>query len=108
MSLITRKTCPVCCKDLGEAAFNGSAQAPDGLARICRACTNARRRERDSSKDGRPDPTTNCSGLAAALPQGDIKAVRMLQDAGMIPHWSWVCETLRGGHLTRISIRSIP
>jgi ankyrin repeat protein len=37
--------------------------------------------------------------VAAALRQGDIKAVRGLLGAGMKPHWSWVCETMRAGHL---------
>jgi hypothetical protein len=37
--------------------------------------------------------------LAAALRHGDITSVRRLMNAGMTPHWNWVCETMRGGHL---------
>jgi ankyrin repeat protein len=38
--------------------------------------------------------------LAAALREGDIKIVRKLLRAGLKPHWAWVCETMRVGHLT--------
>jgi ankyrin repeat protein len=38
--------------------------------------------------------------LAAALREGDIKIVRKLLRAGLKSHWCWVCETMRGGHLT--------
>jgi ankyrin repeat protein len=37
--------------------------------------------------------------LAAALREGDIKIVRKMLGAGLKPHWYWVCETMRGGHL---------
>jgi hypothetical protein len=37
--------------------------------------------------------------LAAALRQGDIKIAQKLLAGGMTPHWSWVCEAMRGGHL---------
>jgi hypothetical protein len=37
--------------------------------------------------------------LAAALRQGDIKIVQRLLGVGIEPHWGWVCETMRGGHL---------
>jgi hypothetical protein len=97
--MIATKTCPACRNRLSEAAFNGSAQTSDGLARTCRACTNARRRQRHRSGAGRPEPATNTSRLAAALRQGDIKSVRRLLGAGMKPHWGWLCETMRGGHL---------
>jgi Ankyrin repeats (3 copies)/Ankyrin repeat len=97
--MIARKICPACRKSLSEAAFNGSARTSDGLARKCRACTNARRRQLDRSRAGRPEPATNTSRLAAALRQGDIKTARRLLGAGMKPHWGWVCETMRGGHL---------
>ena len=81
------------------AAFNGSARTRDGFARTCRACTNARRRQRDRSRDGRPEPASVAAKLAAALRQGDIQAVRKLVRAGVKPHWDWVCETMRGSHL---------
>src|SRR2546425_3152830 len=45
--MIAKKTCPACRKRLSAAAFNGSARTADGLARTCRACINARRRQRD-------------------------------------------------------------
>ena len=95
--MTTRKTCPACGKSLSAAAFNGSAQTPDGLARRCRACTNARRRQRDRSGNG--GPRGPAARLAAALREGDIKMVRKLLRAGLKPHWCWVCETMRGGHL---------
>ena len=91
--MIAKKTCPVCAKRLSAAAFNDSARTADGLARTCRACTNARRRQRDRSK--RRAPTHN---LAAALRHGDVKAVRKLIRAGAQPNADWVCETMRGGH----------
>ena len=97
--MIARKTCPACRKSLSAAAFNGSAQTPDGFARTCRACTNARRRQRDRSRNGRSEPASAAATLAAALRQGDIKAARRLLGAGMKPHWGWVCETMRSGHL---------
>jgi hypothetical protein len=37
--------------------------------------------------------------LAAALREGNIERVRELLRAGLKPHWCWVCETMRGGHL---------
>jgi hypothetical protein len=37
--------------------------------------------------------------LAAALREGDIKMVRRMLCAGLKPHWCWVCETMRVGHL---------
>jgi ankyrin repeat protein len=37
--------------------------------------------------------------LAAALREGDVKLVRKMLRAGLKPHWCWVCETMRGGHL---------
>jgi hypothetical protein len=37
--------------------------------------------------------------VAAALREGDIKKVRGMLRAGMKPHWGWVCETMRVGHL---------
>jgi hypothetical protein len=90
-----RKTCPACGQRLSAAAFNDSARSADGLARWCRACTNARRRERDRSRPRRP-PTTN---LAAAIRQGDLAAIRRRIRAGAEPHGGWVCEALREGHL---------
>lgn len=94
--MITEKTCSACGRSLSIGAFNGSAKSPDGCARECRACTNARRRQRDRSA-GR-GPKGPAARLAAALREGDIKKVRGLLRAGMKPHWAWVCETMRGGH----------
>jgi hypothetical protein len=84
---------------MSAGAFNSSVRAPDGFARMCRACTNARRRQLDRARDARPEPASAAAQLAAALRQGDIKIVRRLLGTGMKPHWSWVCETMRGGHL---------
>ena len=95
--MITRKTCPVCDRKLSTAAFNESARSNDGLARICRACTNARRRQRQSTHTKSPKGTT--AKMAAALRAGDQTIVRRLLRAGMKPHWSWICETMRGGNL---------
>jgi ankyrin repeat protein len=97
--LIAKKSCPACRKRLSAAAFNGSAQTRDALARICRACTNARRRQRDRFRHGRSEPASAAAKLATALRQGDSKLVRSLMTAGVKPQWSWVCETMRGGHL---------
>ena len=90
-----RKTCPACRQWLSAAAFNDSARSADGLARLCRACTNARRRERE-----RAGPRRATSTLAAALRAGDLPAVRRWIRAGAEPHWGWVCEAMREGHRT--------
>jgi len=37
--------------------------------------------------------------VARALREGDIKTLRKLVRAGNTPHWGWVCETMREGHL---------
>src|SRR6185295_15706220 len=94
--MIVRKTCACCRKRLSAAAFNDSQRTGDGLARTCRACTNARRRQLDASRTARRQPADN---LAGALRRGDIKKVRSLLRAGAKPHWGWVCETMREGHL---------
>jgi hypothetical protein len=96
--MISRKTCTSCGKALSLAAFNGSARSPDGLARMCRACVNARRRERDGAGVKQAPSRAASTILATALRKGDIKTVRMLFRAGMNPRWDWVCETMRGGH----------
>jgi ankyrin repeat protein len=97
--MIARKLCPVCGKTLSAAAFNDSAQTDDGLARNCRACTNARRRLRDRSRKHQREPAGQPAQLAQALRQGDIDAVRKLVRRGAKPRWDWICETMRGGHL---------
>jgi hypothetical protein len=97
--MIAKKTCPACGKRLSAAAFNGSARTADGLARTCRGCTNTRRRERDRSHHEQRQPVGKPAKLALALRQGDIQAVRKLMRGGAKPHWSWVCETMRAGHL---------
>jgi len=91
-----KKTCPSCRRRLSTATFNGSARGADGLARRCRACTNARRRDLDASRRAPRKPARN---LAAALREGDVKAVRARLRAGAKPHWAWVCETMREGHV---------
>src|SRR5262249_11868126 len=48
------KTCPDCGERLSVIAFDASARSADGLARTCRACTNARRRRRERSGHRRP------------------------------------------------------
>jgi hypothetical protein len=85
---------------LSAAAFNDSAQTADGLARACRACTNSRRRQRERLSKHNREPVGKPAKLAAALRQGDDKAVQKLVRDGAKPHWDWVCETMRGGHLT--------
>jgi ankyrin repeat protein len=35
----------------------------------------------------------------AALRHGDVKTVQRLLDAGTTPHWEWICETMREGHI---------
>jgi hypothetical protein len=94
-----RKTCPACGKRLSATAFNSSARTADGLARRCRACTNARRRLRERSRQPHREPVGQPARLATALRQGDLKAVRTLLRGGAKPRWDWVCETMRGGHL---------
>jgi ankyrin repeat protein len=37
--------------------------------------------------------------IAAALRDGNVKALRRVLTSGRQPHWSWVCETMRSGHL---------
>jgi hypothetical protein len=97
--MIAKKPCPACGKTLSVAAFNDSGRAADGLARTCRACTNARRRQLDRSRKEHREPVSKPAKLAKALRQGDIKAVRKLVRGGAKPRWDWVCETMRGGHL---------
>jgi ankyrin repeat protein len=97
--MTAKKTCPACRKRLSAAAFNGSARTADGVARTCRACINARRRQRNRSHHERRQPAGKAAKVAAALRQGDIPAVRKLVRGGAKPHWGWVCETMRGGHL---------
>src|SRR5579872_40370 len=96
--MMTEKSCLACGKTLPVAAFNGSAKSPDGMARTCRACINLRRRQR--SRSAPRGPRSIAATLAAALREGNVKVVRKLLRAGLQPHWSWVCETMRGGHLT--------
>ncbi len=97
--MIARKTCPACGKLLSAGAFNGSARTPDGLARTCRACTNARRRQRERSGDRRLPKQALSTVLATALRHGDIATVQKLVRGGKTARWDWVCETMREGHL---------
>src|SRR5262245_60050769 len=102
--MIDRKSCTACGQTLLSAAFNDSAKTVDGLARTCRACTNARRRQRDRSRKQRSEPVGKPAKLAKALREGDIRAVRQLVRGGAEPRWDWVCETMRGGHLALAEI----
>src|SRR5262245_24306495 len=99
-NVIDKKTCTACGKRLSAAAFNGSATTADGLARMCRVCSNARRRQRDRAGVKNPRGHARSTVLATALRKGDIKTVRKLLRAGMTPNWGWVCETMREGNLT--------
>jgi hypothetical protein len=94
--MIEKKTCARCRKGLSVAAFNASGRTADGFASTCRACTNARRRRRDAPRKERHEPAQN---LAAALRRGDIEGVRSFVRMGLAPSWSWICETMRDGHL---------
>jgi hypothetical protein len=93
------KTCSACGKRLAAAAFNASARSADGLAGACRACTNARRRQRERAGSRRTAAKAGTARLAGALRQGDLATVQKLIRGGMAPHWSWVCETMREGRL---------
>src|SRR5262249_4675813 len=97
--MIANKICTACGKSLPAADFNGSAKTADGLARTCRACTNSRRRERYHSGVKHPRGHARSTVIRAALRQGDMKMVQKLLDAGATPHWDWICETMREGHL---------
>src|SRR5438270_40945 len=97
--MIANKICTACGKRLPSADFNGSAKTADGLARTCRACINARRRERYRSGVKHPRGQARSTVIRAALRQGDAKMVQKLLDAGTTPHWDWICETMREGHI---------
>jgi ankyrin repeat protein len=97
--MIANKICTACGKDLSAADFNGSAKTADGLARACRACINARRRERYRSGVKHPRGQSRSTLIRAALRQGDVKMVQKLLDAGATRHWAWICETMREGHI---------
>jgi ankyrin repeat protein len=99
LAMIVKKTCSTCGKQLSAVAFNASAGTPDGLARTCRACTNARRRQQERSRDRRPAARARSTVLATALRKGDVETVQKLVRGGTTAHWSWVCETMREGHL---------
>lgn len=97
--MIAKKSCRACGKRLSLAAFNGSAKTSDGLANTCRACANARRREHYRSGVTPPRGHARSTVIAAALRQGDARAIQTLVDAGTTPRWDWICETMREGHL---------
>jgi hypothetical protein len=97
--MIVKKTCSACGKQLSAVAFNASAGTPDGLARTCRACTNASRRQRERSRDRRPAAQARSTILATALRQGDVETAQKLVRGGTTANWGWVCETMREGHL---------
>ena len=97
--MIANKICTACGKRLPAADFNGSAKTADGLARACRACINARRRERYRSGVKHPRGQARSTVIRAALRHGNVKMVQKLLDAGTTPHWDWICETMREGHL---------
>jgi ankyrin repeat protein len=97
--MATRKTCPACGQRLSAAAFNQSARTSDGLAHTCRACTNARRRQLARTDNRAPRRSALSTLLASSLRRGDVPAVRKLIRHGLTPHWGWICETMREGHL---------
>lgn len=97
--MIAGKFCTVCRKRLPAADFNGSAKTADGLARTCRACVNARRRERYQSGVKHPRGNAQSTVLGTALRQGDMKMIQELLDAGTTPQRDWICETMREGHI---------
>ena len=96
LGILIRKFCPVCKKRLSTTAFNNSKGTVDNLSGTCRACTNSRRRQHENLGKIRRRSADN---LASALRQGHIKIIRKLLNNGAKPHWSWVCETMREGHL---------
>jgi hypothetical protein len=63
------------CLWLQAADFNGSANSADGLARACRACTNARRRERYRLGVKHPRDQAGSTVVMAALRHGDVKTL---------------------------------
>ena len=95
----SRKTCPACGRRLSTAAFNQSSRTIDGMARTCRACTNARRRQLTRTDNRAPRRSAVSRLLATALRRGDLPTVRKLVRNGLTPHWSWICETMREGQL---------
>lgn len=98
-NMVASKTCGSCGKRLPAADFNGSAKTADGLARACRACTNARRRERYRLGVKHPRGRAPSTVLASALRQGDTRSIKRLLRDGTAPRWDWICETMREGHL---------
>ena len=88
---------------LRETVVSGRVQqlGPDArwLGAACRACTNARRRQRDRSGERRPASQARSTILATALRKGDIATVQALFRGATTAHWGWVCETIREGHL---------
>ena len=97
--MTARKICTACGKRLPAADFNGSAKTVDGLARTCRACINARRRQRYRSGVKRPRGRAPSTLIATALRYGNVKLIRKLVSGGITPRWDWICETMREGHL---------
>lgn len=97
--MIAKKTCPACGKRLSAAAFNDSARTVDGLARKCRACTNAQRRQRDHLRQQNRQPVGAPAKLAKALRDGDIKTVHKAVRAGAQPRLDWVCASMAKGQL---------
>jgi ankyrin repeat protein len=97
--MIAKKICAACGKILPVGDFNGSARTADGLARACRACVNARRRERYRSGVKQTRGHARSTVIATALRHGDMRMIQKLLDAGSTPQWDWICETMREGHL---------
>lgn len=98
--MVASKICAACERRLPAGDFNGSAKTADGLSRACRACVNARRRERYRSGVKQPRGHARSTVIRTALRQGDVNAIKKLLEAGTTPRWDWICETMREGHLS--------
>jgi ankyrin repeat protein len=78
------KRCERCERVLDSSSFNGSSKQPDGLARICSACVNKRRRELHASRrhNTGEDKQPRLRDLVKAGDLAAIKKNRSLINAG--------------------------
>lgn len=95
--MASRKKCATCQTLLPDSAFNHSSATSDGLARTCRVCVNSKRRQRTRTKGNGPRSVP--AKVALALREGNVSQLRRLLCNGIDPDWSWICETMRSGHL---------
>jgi ankyrin repeat protein len=70
-----KKQCQRCKEVLDSSSFSESSKEPDGLAKICSACVNKRRRERYAARRSEPGPV-NPSQLRNLVKHGDLAAVK--------------------------------